>query len=148
MAETFCCSSSDAQKSLSLCDKVNQLNDAGERELETITQSPVVNVQANSEPVENPETPFAKSSSIWEKIESLGVFHFMPQKLHFHPLVKCKEVCREGFAVGYMVSFASLVDKTSKLQIDDPSDVIHSYLDTLAELEMLGFGVKGHSESA
>ncbi|XP_021828656.1 DUF724 domain-containing protein 1-like isoform X1 [Prunus avium] len=85
--------------------------------------------------------PFVRSSPLWENIESMDVFKRFPQMPHFHPLLKCKEVCREGSALGKMVNFAFLVEKTSKLQVGDPRELFDSILGALADLEMLGFDV-------
>ncbi|KAL6291274.1 hypothetical protein ACE6H2_008784 [Prunus campanulata] len=86
-------------------------------------------------------SPFVRSSPFWKSIESMEVFKRFPQWPHFHPLVKCKAVCREGSALGNMITFASLVEKTSKLQVGDPRDLFDSNLEALVDLEMLGFDV-------
>ncbi|XP_008231801.1 PREDICTED: uncharacterized protein LOC103330974 isoform X1 [Prunus mume] len=91
---------------------------------------------------DSPHLPFVRSSPFWESIESMEIFKRFPQKPHFHPLVKCKAVCREGSALGNMITFASLVEKTSKLQVGDPRDIFDSNLEALVDLEMLGFDVK------
>ncbi|BFG23062.1 hypothetical protein CerSpe_093350 [Prunus speciosa] len=88
-----------------------------------------------------PHSPFVRSSPFWKSIESMEVFKRFPQWPHFHPLVKCKAVCREGSALGNMITFASLVEKTSKLQVGDPRDLFDSNLEALVDLEMLGFDV-------
>ncbi|ONI16825.1 hypothetical protein PRUPE_3G124100 [Prunus persica] len=67
--------------------------------------------------VGQPHLPFVRNFPLWENIESMDVFKRFPQKPHFHPLLKCKEVCREGSALGKMVNFAFMVEKTSKLQV-------------------------------
>ncbi|KAL6123436.1 hypothetical protein ACLB2K_075958 [Fragaria x ananassa] len=41
-----------------------------------------------------------------------------------------------------MSAFASLVDKISILGVDDPRELIESYLEGLLDLEFLGFDVK------
>ncbi|BBG99358.1 Agenet domain-containing protein [Prunus dulcis] len=64
--------------------------------------------------VGQPHFPFVRNFPLWENIDSMDVFKRFPQKPHFHPLLKCKEVCREGSALGEMA---------------------------LADLEMLGFDV-------
>ncbi|BFG20821.1 hypothetical protein CerSpe_070950 [Prunus speciosa] len=91
---------------------------------------------------DSPHSPFVRSSPFWESIESMEIFQRFPQKPHFHPLVKCKAVCREGSALGNMITFASLVEKTSKLQVGDPRDLFDSNLEALVDLEMLGFDVE------
>ncbi|BFG23060.1 hypothetical protein CerSpe_093340 [Prunus speciosa] len=90
---------------------------------------------------DSPHLPFVRSSPFWKSIESMEVFKRFPQRPHFHPLMKCKAVCREGSALGNMITFASLVEKTSKLQVGNPRDLFDSNLEALVDLEMLGFDV-------
>ncbi|XP_021828394.1 DUF724 domain-containing protein 3-like isoform X2 [Prunus avium] len=90
---------------------------------------------------DSPHSPFVRSSPFWKSIESMEVFKRFPQRPHFHPLMKCKAVCREGSALGNMITFASLVEKTSKLQVGDPRDLFDSNLEALVDLEVLGFDV-------
>lgn len=90
---------------------------------------------------ENRSLPFEKTSLLWKTIESMEIFRIMPQDPHFHPLSKCSEVYREGLAIGNMVAFSSLVEKISKLQLDDPRSIFASYLESLLDLEKLGFDV-------
>ncbi|XP_055962103.1 DUF724 domain-containing protein 7-like [Mercurialis annua] len=118
--------------------KQNQVNDTSV----TSMQSPVVNVGVSCQLVENGDTPFEKCSPLWEKIDSQEVFRAMPQRPHFRTLMRYKKLNREGLALGNMINFASLVEKTCKLQVDDPRDVMNSYLDALSELEIHGFDVK------
>lgn len=92
-------------------------------------------------PDENQVMPFVKSSPIWKAIESFDIFRIMPQNPHFRPLVKCKEEYREGFAIGNMVTFSSLVEKISSLHFDDPRQVFDSILESLLDLEKYGFNV-------
>ncbi|PQQ00957.1 DUF724 domain-containing protein 7 [Prunus yedoensis var. nudiflora] len=82
---------------------------------------------------DSPHSPFVRTSPFWESIESMEIFKRFPQKPHFHPLVKCKAVCREGSALGNMITFASLVEKTSKLQVGDPRDLFDSNLEALVD---------------
>lgn len=114
----------------------------GERQVNKSTQSTATIVMVGSELVKIQTTPFVKSSPIWKNVESLEAFKRLPQKPHFSPLIDCKEAIREGSAIGHMLTFATLVDKTSKLKVDDPRELFTSYLETLADLEMLGFDVK------
>lgn len=86
--------------------------------------------------------PFSKRYSIWERIESIEVFRILPQKPHFRPLAKCNELYREGSAIGKMITFASLVEKASNLQVDEPMEFFKISFDALAELGELGFDVK------
>ncbi|XP_034202790.1 DUF724 domain-containing protein 3-like isoform X5 [Prunus dulcis] len=97
--------------------------------------------QNEVEQQDSPHSPFVRSSPFWKSIESMEVFKRFPQRPHFHPLMKCKAVCREGSALGNMITFASLVEKTSKLQVGDPRDLFDSNLEALVDLEMLGFDV-------
>ncbi|XP_065854951.1 DUF724 domain-containing protein 7-like isoform X8 [Euphorbia lathyris] len=112
-------------------------------DVENLDQS---SVQASDELVEKQELPFTKTSSVWEYIDSLEVFKVLPQNPHFRPLLEEKnEATREGFAIGNMFNFAGLVEKTSKLKIDQPTSVFDSYLKALSDLEMHGFDVKALS---
>lgn len=92
---------------------------------------------------DGPNLPFVKTLPLWDTIQSLEVFKRFPQKPHFRPLLKTKEVFREGAAFGKMLAFSSLVDQTSKLQVGDPRDVIDSNLEATVELELHGFDVEG-----
>lgn len=85
--------------------------------------------------------PFAKSSSLWNTIESMQVFHLFPQNPHFRTLFSKKESSREGLAIALMVDFANVVEKTSTLQPDGPKNIIEDVLETLGELEDNGFDV-------
>nr|XP_011470639.1 PREDICTED: uncharacterized protein LOC101295872 [Fragaria vesca subsp. vesca] len=98
-------------------------------------------VEGDTDQEECPNLPFVKSVPLWESIESMEVFKRFPQKPHFRPLLKTKEVLREGSAFGKMLAFASLVDQTTKLHVSDPIDVIDSHLEATVELEMHGFDV-------
>ncbi|XP_058000630.1 DUF724 domain-containing protein 3 isoform X2 [Hevea brasiliensis] len=113
-----------------------------ERQADEFTQSSAINVIVDSDLVKIQTTPFVKSSPIWKNVESLEAFQSLPQNPHFSPLIDCKEASREGSAIGHMLTFATVVDKTSKLHVDDPRMLFYSYLETLADLEMLGFDVK------
>ncbi|KAK6937240.1 Agenet-like domain [Dillenia turbinata] len=86
--------------------------------------------------------PFLKGSPIWTTIESMPIFRKMPQRPHFRPLQNFKEEHREGLAIGNMVTFATLVEKTAKLQFDDPKSVFDSSLEALLDLETHGFDVR------
>ncbi|XP_016649798.1 PREDICTED: uncharacterized protein LOC103333120 [Prunus mume] len=97
--------------------------------------------QNEVEQQDSPHSPFVRRSPFWKSIESMEGFQRVPQRPPFHPLMKCKAVCREGSALGNMITFASLVEKTSKLQVGDPRDLFDSNLEALVDLEMLGFDV-------
>ncbi|KAI3697643.1 hypothetical protein L6452_30738 [Arctium lappa] len=87
------------------------------------------------------EWPFIKRSPIWATIESLELYQNPQQKPHFSLLKKIKEDYREGLAIAHLVTFANVVQRTSKLQLDDPNDIIENSLETLADLETHGFDV-------
>ncbi|KAL9257161.1 DUF724 domain-containing protein [Drosera capensis] len=86
--------------------------------------------------------PFDKSTLVWKTIQSMEVFRVLPQRPHFLPLYNCKEETREGLAIGNMVTFAGLVEKVSKFQLDDPRTILYSSMETLADLEKHGFNVE------
>ncbi|CAK7323033.1 unnamed protein product [Dovyalis caffra] len=101
-----------------------------------------MDASVNGELSEHPLVSIVKNSPVWDMIESLDVFQKMPQKPHFNPLIKCKEIEREGYAIGKMVQFATVVEKTSGLQLGNPINVFDSYLKTLADLKRYGFDVE------
>ncbi|KAH7537733.1 hypothetical protein FEM48_Zijuj03G0124200 [Ziziphus jujuba var. spinosa] len=86
--------------------------------------------------------PFVKTFSIWQRIESMEVFRKLPQNPHFQPLVKSKEVYREGLAIGYMLAFVSMVEMIANLEIDTPGEFFNDATETLAEMEKMGFNVE------
>lgn len=85
--------------------------------------------------------PFVKKNVLWKTIESMEIFGKAPQKPHFQPLEHFKESLREGLAIGYMVTFASVVEKASKLLFNDPKSIMVDILETLSDLEKYGFDV-------
>ncbi|KVI00682.1 Agenet-like domain-containing protein [Cynara cardunculus var. scolymus] len=87
------------------------------------------------------EWPFTKQSPIWATIESLELYQNSPQKPHFSLLKKVKEDYREGFAIAHMVTFANVVQRTSKLKLDDANDLLENSLKTVGDLETHGFDV-------
>lgn len=91
---------------------------------------------------ENQSLPFVKNTLLWTTIESMDIFKRMPQKPHFNPLEHCKESSREGAAIGFMVTFLSIVERTCRLHYDDPRSTIEETLETLNELETHGFDVQ------
>ncbi|EEF30419.1 protein ALP1-like [Ricinus communis] len=99
-------------------------------------------VPRDTELVKSQEMPFHKSSFVWGDIESMEVFRLLPQKPHFSPLIEFEEASREGVAMRHMMTFAMLVEKTSKLRVDDPRNLFQSYLEILANLRLHGFDVK------
>ncbi|XVF29315.1 hypothetical protein REPUB_Repub15cG0110300 [Reevesia pubescens] len=100
------------------------------------------NNSGDNEPEEGQDLPFVKSLPMWKTVESMEIFQVMPQNPHFHPLVKMKEILREGLAIGHMLSFVSLVHRASNLTVADPRSIFTSILDALPDLEILGFDVK------
>ncbi|XP_048325536.2 DUF724 domain-containing protein 7 isoform X3 [Ziziphus jujuba] len=86
--------------------------------------------------------PFVKTFSIWQRIESMEVFRKLPQNPHFQPLVKSKELYREGLAIGYMLAFVSMVEMIANLEIDTPGEFFNDATETLAEMEKMGFNVE------
>ncbi|XP_068315930.1 DUF724 domain-containing protein 7-like isoform X1 [Pyrus communis] len=115
----------------------NQQNEVTGTQVET-------GVTVNIEQQDSPDSPFVKSyPEIWQKVESMDAFRRYPQKPHFYPLVKCGELSRESLAIAKMLTFASLVEKTSKLNIEVPDDFFDSSFQELSDLETFGFDVKG-----
>ncbi|KAK9055875.1 hypothetical protein SSX86_026962 [Deinandra increscens subsp. villosa] len=87
--------------------------------------------------------PFVRTTSLWKTIESMEAFQKLPQKPHFRPLLEgVRQGAREGLAIGTMVTFSTVVDKTCGLRFDDPRSTIEDCLETLIELEDNGFDVE------
>ncbi|XP_059435515.1 DUF724 domain-containing protein 7-like isoform X3 [Corylus avellana] len=119
---------------------VDECNEARKQQHD-IVQVPATVATGDFALDENRSFPFEKTSLLWKTIESMEIFRMLPQYPHFRPLSKCSEVYREGLAIGNMVAFSSLVEKISKLQLDDPRRIFDSYLESLLDLEKLGFDV-------
>lgn len=86
--------------------------------------------------------PFVKTISLWKTIESMEVFQKIPQNPHFQPLKQVGESSyRESLAIGLMVAFASLVETTSKLQVNDPKSMVDDMIATVEKLDKHGFDV-------
>ncbi|KAE8694907.1 hypothetical protein F3Y22_tig00110764pilonHSYRG00075 [Hibiscus syriacus] len=86
----------------------NQWNDPKEKPLELMVQSPLVGLSV------------------------------MPQNPHFQPLVKSKEILREGLAVAHMLNFTSLVQKTSELTVVDPRNLLLPFWMFFLNSKLLG----------
>ncbi|KAL6963909.1 hypothetical protein U1Q18_034916 [Sarracenia purpurea var. burkii] len=119
---------------------VNQLAEASSRPNENAMQSPAISYTANVSK-KNTKLPFIKCSPIWDVVADMEVFKKIPQEPHFCPLYEAKVDNREGLAIGMMVTFANVVERTSKLQFSDPRSLIHCSLETLCDLEIHGFDV-------
>ncbi|KAK8474595.1 hypothetical protein V6N12_018602 [Hibiscus sabdariffa] len=126
----------------------NPQNDTREKPRELMVQSPLVGLAGDNESDEGPNLPFVKTLQVWKVVESMDVFKAMPQSPHFHPLVESKKLLREGLAVGHMLNFASLVEKTSKLTVADPENLFTSILDALPDFRNLGFDVEAVRDRA
>lgn len=97
-------------------------------------------------PCEQQSLPFVKNTVLWRTIESMEVFKRIPQRPHFQPLEHFRESSREGLAIGYMVTFSCVVERTSRLQVNDPKSITDDILETLADLERHGFDVRAVQE--
>ncbi|PSS23982.1 DUF724 domain-containing protein, partial [Actinidia chinensis var. chinensis] len=106
-----------------------------------VMQSSAIASTDNDVAQKNRNLPFVKHSPIWETLESMEIFQKMPQRPHFRPLEKYKEDSREGLAIGYMVTFTSVVERISQLQFSSPASAIISTLETLSDLKNNGFDV-------
>lgn len=92
--------------------------------------------------IETQSLPFVKNTLLWSTIEAMDIFRRIPQKPHFTPLEHSKESSREGQAIGYMVTFLSIVERTSRLHYDDPRSTFEEIMETLTDLETHGFNVQ------
>ncbi|KAF5198251.1 hypothetical protein FRX31_012165 [Thalictrum thalictroides] len=90
---------------------------------------------------ENGNLPFVKSHPLWENLESRDIFHLTLHRPHFQTLLECNEWLREGQALGYMVSFVDIVEKTSKAQVNVPKSDLEKILKALDDLKPFGFNV-------
>ncbi|KAF5190429.1 hypothetical protein FRX31_019992 [Thalictrum thalictroides] len=93
-------------------------------------------------PLKNQGSLFIKTSPVWGVLESMEVFKLVPQNPHFCPLEKDHEELREGIAIGHMINFANLMERTCKIDIDDPRSNIEMKLLALSSFEELGFTVE------
>lgn len=75
-------------------------------------------------------------------MESMEAFKLIPQRPHFHPLLKHNVELREGEALGYMWSLANLMELTRKACFDNARSVLENKLKALSELERHGFSVQ------
>ncbi|KAL5716293.1 hypothetical protein ACHQM5_018008 [Ranunculus cassubicifolius] len=91
---------------------------------------------------ENGHMIFTKSFTWWKYVESLEVFRRLPQDPHFRSLNSTNEMLCEGEAIGYMLSFASIVDKTQRAQPNEPKSNLEKILEALTLLEDNGFDVE------
>nr|XP_017217011.1 PREDICTED: DUF724 domain-containing protein 3-like [Daucus carota subsp. sativus] len=114
-----------------------QKTDANYPTCEPATPSAIISCDGRDKNV-----PFFKSSPLWKSLESMEIFNRTQLKPHFNPLAKCREETREGLAIGHMVTFSSVAEKTLNLRFSDPSSVIINNLKTLVELEKQGFDVE------
>ncbi|XP_042034449.1 DUF724 domain-containing protein 3-like isoform X2 [Salvia splendens] len=113
-----------------------------EKQPENRTTPDVASVDKVALVLSEPEKlPFEKNTILWKTIESFQVFQRLPQKPHFQPLESFRESSREGLAIGYMVTFSSIVERASKLQLTDPVSIMDDIMDTLTDLEKQGFEV-------
>ncbi|KAF6141976.1 hypothetical protein GIB67_037944 [Kingdonia uniflora] len=92
--------------------------------------------------IESENLPFVKNCPMWGPVESLEGFQEMPQRPHFRPLETLIEEQREGFALGEMITFSSIVVKTHISRPDTPTSSFMSTLKVLADLELNGFDVQ------
>ncbi|KAF9592811.1 hypothetical protein IFM89_017430 [Coptis chinensis] len=105
--------------------------------------TPLLNDHNSYEDIlESESLPFMKSSPGWKHVESSEAFRLMPQKPHFQPLEKQHAFLREGEALGLMVSFANLVEKTRKVHHDELKCVLEDLLDLVSYFKPFGFNVQ------
>lgn len=121
---------------------VEQHSEAREKSKEIVVRNPAIGNGEVTTSSDLQSLPFVKNTLIWATIESMDVFQKIPQKPHFRPLEHSKDSSREGLAIGYMVTFSSIVDKACRLVFDDPRSTIDEMLDTLQDLESHGFDVE------
>lgn len=89
----------------------------------------------------NQTLPFKKTTAFWDSIKSMDVFRIFPQNPHFHTLENSDEDCREGLALGQMVTFSRIVKRVSVTYADMSKASMEECLETLVVLEDNGFDV-------
>ncbi|KAK1348927.1 hypothetical protein POM88_008589 [Heracleum sosnowskyi] len=100
----------------------------------------VADVAGAVAPANTEKLLFEKHRHLWEVAESFEACRKMPQDPHFLPLKSGKENC-EGTALGKMVIFYNIAQKTSNLHLDTEREAIMDDLSLLEELETHGFDV-------
>ncbi|KAK1577544.1 hypothetical protein Q3G72_022661 [Acer saccharum] len=93
-------------------------------------------------PCKDQNLRIVEDSQVMQFIQAMDVFQSIPQEPHFRPLAECEEVCREGLALGHMMTFVNVTKKISTLQASDPRIDFDSLLKCLSELELHGFNVE------
>ncbi|KAK1584293.1 hypothetical protein Q3G72_031633 [Acer saccharum] len=93
-------------------------------------------------PCKDQNLRIVEDSPVMQFIQAMDVFQSIPQEPHFRPLAECEEVCREGLALGHMMTFVNATKKISTLQASDPRIDFDSLLKCLSELKLHGFNVE------
>ncbi|TXG48752.1 hypothetical protein EZV62_024627 [Acer yangbiense] len=93
-------------------------------------------------PYKDQNMRFLEDSPVLQFIQAMDIFQSIPQEPHFRPLAACEEVCREGLALGHMMTFVNVTKKISTLQASAPRNDFDSLLKFLSELELHGFNVE------
>ncbi|KAK4836287.1 hypothetical protein QYF36_021021 [Acer negundo] len=93
-------------------------------------------------PCKDQNLRIVEDSPVMQLIKAMDVFQSIPQEPHFRPLAECEEVCREGLALGHMMTFVNVTKKISTLQASDLRIDFDSLLKCLSELELHGFNVE------
>ncbi|KAL2491749.1 DUF724 domain-containing protein 3 [Abeliophyllum distichum] len=122
--------------------EIAMLTNGSERQKESGMQIPTSGDKGSIVQSEQQSLPFVKNAMLWNAIESMDVFRRIPQKPHFQPLLHTKESSREGLAIGLMVTFSSVVEKASHLQLNDPKIISDDILENVADLERYGFDIQ------
>lgn len=74
----------------------------------------------------------------WEQLNQWEYFKKMPQKPHFNLLDGSKDMYLEGLVIGYMLTFAKVVEQTSKLQVSDPTSIFNGCLKHFSTWNRMG----------
>ncbi|KAK1575366.1 hypothetical protein Q3G72_004799 [Acer saccharum] len=93
-------------------------------------------------PCKDQNMRFFEDSPVLRFIQAMDVFQSIPQEPHFRPLAACEEVCREGLALGHMMTFVNVAKKISTLQASAPRNDFDNLFKFLSELELQGFNVE------
>ncbi|KAL5698053.1 hypothetical protein ACHQM5_029138 [Ranunculus cassubicifolius] len=102
----------------------------------------VSNHKSDEELPENVDFPFVKTYPVWKTREFVEVFKSMTQQPHFRALEQENEYLREGEAIGYMLSFLSIIAETRNIHLDEPKSFFEDRLSALIKLEGNGLNVE------
>ncbi|KAK0593486.1 hypothetical protein LWI29_037518 [Acer saccharum] len=121
---------------------INQLIEFKQRLNDDVVQYDAGAAMNDDMPCKDQNMRFFEDSPVLRFIQAMDVFQSIPQEPHFRPLAACEEVCREGLALGHMMTFVNVAKKISTLQASAPRNDFDNLFKFLSELELQGFNVE------